>query len=105
MNETCRRRGVTLIELLVVLGIIGFLAVLGYLVLPDLFKNFQRTRGTDTLSQWLLVAKQQAKRDGVPTGVRFLDPNNPTINPVAAGFNPANIKFTQVQYIQQPDPY
>jgi hypothetical protein len=47
-------------------------------------------RGADQLSGWLLIMRQQAKRDGQPKGVRFIvDPNTLTA--------------TQVQYIEQPD--
>src|SRR5262249_4825354 len=49
-------------------------------------------RAVDQLSQWLLTAKQRAKRDGVPTGVRLLQ-------------DPSTGLFTQLEYVQQPDPY
>src|SRR3954462_3445963 len=65
------RSGFTLIELLVVISIIAILAT----ITPTYFPSFDGTRrvvsGTDSTTGWLLIAKQRAKRDGLPTGIRF----------------------------------
>src|SRR5262249_13430237 len=66
------RPAYTLLELLVVMGIILLLAALGYVLLPGMFKNYRRVSAVDQVSQWLLTARQRAKRDGVPTGLRLL---------------------------------
>jgi len=78
--------------MLVVMGIILILATLGVAYLPKMSDNQKRTRAVDLVSQWLLTAKERAKRDRLPTGVRLLyDPNNLTL-------------VSQLQYVQQPDP-
>lgn len=84
-----RRRGFTLIELIVVMSIIILLAALTAAYWPDIQSARSVNNATDQTSQWLLTAKQRAKRDGLATGVRFL----------VAGNNLAG----QVQYIQQLD--
>jgi hypothetical protein len=76
--------------MLVVLGIVLVLAVVGYFVLPPLSGTFDRSRGIDLLSEWLLTAKMRAKRDRVPTGVRLQA-------------DPSSGLYNQVLYIQQPD--
>jgi prepilin-type N-terminal cleavage/methylation domain-containing protein len=85
------RPGFTLIELLVVIAIICVLAAVGYMTLPNLAGDFNRTRGIDALSEWLLSAKMRAKRDGTGTGIRLLP-------------DPSTGLFNQVVYVQQPDP-
>jgi prepilin-type N-terminal cleavage/methylation domain-containing protein len=93
-----RRRAFTLIEMLVVMGIILLLATIGVAYLPKMSDNQKRTRAVDLVSQWLLTAKERAKRDRLPTGVRFIDPNNPSNDPTKP------ILVSQLQYVQQPDP-
>jgi prepilin-type N-terminal cleavage/methylation domain-containing protein len=96
------RAGFTLIELLVVMTIIALLAALGYLMLPSLFSDYGRVRSVDQLSQWLLTAKQRAKRDGLPTGLRLLLPADDNGNVVVNPDGTASVR--QVQYVQQPEP-
>ena len=67
-----RRPAVTLIELLVVLALILVLATLGYLLAPTLLDNQQRVGAVDQVSQALLIARQRARRDATPTGLRLL---------------------------------
>jgi hypothetical protein len=55
--------------------------------------------GAGQLQSWLGIARQWALRDQVPTGIRLLPPAQPLVNQV--GFTLA----TQVQYVQQPDPF
>jgi prepilin-type N-terminal cleavage/methylation domain-containing protein len=84
------RRAFTLIELLVVIGILAFLAALTALFFPRFQERQQVENGANNLSGWLLMAKQMARRDGIPTGLRFTVSNN---------------ACTQLQYIQQPDDF
>jgi prepilin-type N-terminal cleavage/methylation domain-containing protein len=84
------RRGYTLVELLVAMLIIGIVAGIGLYFYPTFSDNQRVTTATDQLTGALLIAKQWAKRDGIPTGVRF------TLNGTSAG---------EVRYIQQPDPF
>ena len=94
VHRSCRS-AFTLIELLTVIAIIAVLAALTAIFFP----NFQDTelvnRGADQLQNWLLSAKMQAKRDGLPTGL-FLKPGGP-----------ATLPFTvpTAAYIQQPNPF
>jgi prepilin-type N-terminal cleavage/methylation domain-containing protein len=91
-----RRRGLTLVELIVVITIILLVAALGAAFMPRVQERQHITRGTDLLSQWLLMAKQRARRDSLVTGLRFqTDPNDPN-----AGSYPN--QYTQAVYIQQP---
>ncbi len=90
-RPTSRRVGYTLIELLVAIAIMLALAALAAAFLPRINGNQSLIRSMDQLEQWLLTAKMRAKRDGLPTGLRFNpDPNNPGM-------------FSEAQYIQQPD--
>jgi prepilin-type N-terminal cleavage/methylation domain-containing protein len=83
-----RRRGFTLIELLVVIAIITLLSVIGYLVIPTLNNDYNRVRAVDQISEYLLTAKMRAKRDGLPTGIRF---------------NATSGQVNQIYFVQQPD--
>jgi prepilin-type N-terminal cleavage/methylation domain-containing protein len=89
--RTAARPGFTLVELLVVIAIICVLVTVGYMTLPSLAGDYNRTRGIDALSEWLLTSKMRAKRDGLPTGIRL------------TGWNSANNCCSQVTYVQQPD--
>ncbi len=87
-----RRAGFTLIEMLVVLGIILVLATLGVVFYPRLQDSNNMIRASDLVSQTLGNARTRAKRDNLPTGVRF-------------EYDPATGYVTQMEYIQQPDNY
>ncbi len=89
-----RHRGAfTLLELLVVMGILAALFALTAVYFATFGKSQTVQNGVDQFSGWLVSARQLAKRDGLPTGLRFfVDPNNKTF-------------ITQVQYIQQPDDF
>jgi type II secretory pathway pseudopilin PulG len=87
-----KRGAFTLVELVVVIGIMVTLLALGAAFVPGLQGNQKVQNGVDRLAQWLLIAKQRAKHDGLPTGLRFvIDPSNPT-------------QVSQFMYVQQPDP-
>src|SRR5690348_8695535 len=85
-----RRPAVTLIELLVVISIVLLISGLAYLAMPNL-QSRRMVDAADRLTGWLLISKMQAKRDGRPTGVRFVQDS--------AG------NFTILQYIQAPDDF
>jgi prepilin-type N-terminal cleavage/methylation domain-containing protein len=92
IRPTRRRGAFTLIELLVVIAIIITLAALAAGFMPNISESQNLTRSVDQLEQWLLTARMRAKRDGLATGLRFTpDPSNPGM-------------FSEMQYIQQPDP-
>src|SRR5689334_23274451 len=94
-----RRWGLTLVELIVVITIILLVAALGAAFMPRVQERQNVNRGMDLLSQWLLIAKQRARRDNLVTGVRFIiDPNDPNAGTYAN-------QLTQVVYVQQPGPY
>jgi prepilin-type N-terminal cleavage/methylation domain-containing protein len=88
-----RRSAFTMLELLVVIAVIASLVALTALYFPNYQGKELVIRGADQLSQWLLTAKMQAKRDGVPTGLRLY-----------ADRNAAGVDFIlRMRYIQQPD--
>ena len=68
---TKHRDAFTLIELLVVIGIILLIAALGVTMLPRFQQDQKVQRGSDQLQQYLLIAKQCAKRDLLATGIRL----------------------------------
>lgn len=84
-----RRGAFTLVELLVVVAIVTTLLALTALVVSSLAPSFKTTNGADLAAQWLVSARQMARRDGVPTGVRFqIDADN---------------VCRQAVYVRQPD--
>lgn len=85
-----RRVGFTLMELLVVITILAFLAALTALYFPRFQDREIVARGADQLQGWLLMAKQQARRDGLPTGLRLVVPGGQAY-------------ATELVYVQQPD--
>jgi prepilin-type N-terminal cleavage/methylation domain-containing protein len=96
------RPAFTLIEMVVVIGIILVLMVIGAAFLPGIQGNQKVQTGVDRLSQWLLIAKQRAKHDGLPTGLRFILTNNPTADPPPPNGN-QYLTVNQFFYVQQPD--
>jgi hypothetical protein len=81
------------VELIMAMAIIVFLAALAAAFAPSVLDSQNLTRAVDQFEQWLLSAKMRAKRDGLATGIRFVQ--NPGDPPGA---------YSQFQYIQQPDP-
>src|SRR5262245_11737695 len=86
-----RRRGFTLVEMLVAIGILTVIATLSIAVIPKIQERTKASKGGDQIQGWLLIAKQRALRDRVPSGVRLIvDPDGYVRN---------------LQYIQQPDKF
>jgi prepilin-type N-terminal cleavage/methylation domain-containing protein len=97
------RRALTLTELLVVLALILLLAALGYALVPAMFGNQRRAGASDQLTLWLLTARQRAKRDALPTGLRLLPQADDAGNVV---FQPdGSVLVRQLRYVQQPEPF
>jgi|GEM_PF-3426157 len=95
-----RRRGFTLVEMLVVLALMLVLAALAIAFVPRMNERAKTPRGASQLQMWLLIARQWAKRDNIPTGIR-LQAGRLYPNPATANIN----LVTDIQYIQQPPPY
>lgn len=91
-ESTAIRHAFTLIELLVAIGVLLFLAALGAYFLPRIKSDTAAATAGDRLQGWLVIAKQRAKRDQLPTGLRLLpgDPSTPLL-------------VTRLQYVQQPE--
>ena len=95
MREPCRtptRRAFTLIEMLVVMALILaiFALGIGYVVFGQ--DSQHSVTAAQSVTGALLNAKQRARRDLRPTGVRIL-------------FDPNTKLASQLQFIQQPDDY
>ena len=85
------RNALTLVELIVVIAIITLIATLGWFVIPSFTGSNGVQRAVDQMSGHLLIARQRAKRDSKPTGLRIsydANANLPT--------------YSILQYIQQP---
>ncbi|MFO0845993.1 MAG: type II secretion system protein [Gemmataceae bacterium] len=96
MSRPDIRRGFTLVELLVVIAILGFLATLTALYFPRFQEREHVTRGADQLQMWLVMARQQARRDGLPTGLRlYLE--------TSTAYNQNKACVRRLAYIQQPE--
>ena len=91
--SSANRSGFTLVEMLVVLGIILLLAVTTVLFMPRIQEQQRVRQGADLLQGWLLMAKQRALRDRIPTGIRLQ----------RSAQNPNYVQ--DLQYIQKPDDY
>jgi prepilin-type N-terminal cleavage/methylation domain-containing protein len=66
------RGGFTLVELLVVILLLAILLGLAVVLGPRLAEQARAAHGAEQLQGWLLVARQQARRDQTPTGLRLL---------------------------------
>jgi prepilin-type N-terminal cleavage/methylation domain-containing protein len=87
------RTGFTLVEMLVVIILILILATLTVALTPKIAGEQKVAKGAEQIQGMLLIAKNRAKRDQIPTGVRLIpDPNNPK-------------HVRELQYIQQPDDF
>ena len=102
-SNTTRRPGLTLTELLVVLALLLLLAALGYSLAPSMTGNHRRVGASDQVSLWLLTARQRARRDALPTGLRLL-PNTDASGKVAFNAD-GGVIVRQLQFVQQPDAY
>jgi hypothetical protein len=101
-HSSTPRPALTLTELLVVLATLLLLAALGYALVPAMYGNHRRVGASDQVTLWLLTARQRARRDGAPTGLRLLPATDASGNVV---FNPDGSVFArQLRYVQQPDP-
>jgi prepilin-type N-terminal cleavage/methylation domain-containing protein len=100
-NTNRRRNAFTLIELLVVMVLILVIAALGlgYVVFGQ--DNQHSVNGAQALTGALLNAKQRARRDGLPTGVRILFAT-PGLQPPQT---PVPTEAGQLELIQQPEDY
>ena len=85
---TRKRSGFTLIELLVVMGILMFLFGLGIAILPGIYQKWETLKGAEMVQAALARARQESRRSGRPTGIRFAP---------GAGGSISNLKL-----IQQP---
>ncbi len=92
MTRAQGRSAFTLVELLVVIAIMIVLLAIGIgVAYSGAFGSQKLHSAADRAGGWLLIAKNRAKRDNAPRGVRFFrNPANPT-------------QVTEAQYIEQPD--
>jgi len=96
---TRRRNAFTLIELLVVMVLILVLAALGlgYIVFGQ--DNQHSVSGAQAVTGALLNAKQRARRDGLPTGIRILFTSGTDVKGRPFTFS------SQLELVQQPQDY
>ena len=92
------RRGFTLIEMMVVLIIMLLLLAIAASLSPKMQDRKKMTQATDLVQGALMNAKQRAKRDRVPTGVRLIQSSAVTL-PTGGPF------VQQLLLIQQPDDF
>jgi len=90
-SRRTRRGAFTLVELLVVISIMAALMALTAILISVFAPTFKTGNVADQVTGRCLSARQMAKRDGVPTGVRFLmNPTYPTV-------------CNEIVYVRQPD--
>jgi prepilin-type N-terminal cleavage/methylation domain-containing protein len=95
-----QRRGFTLIELLIVISILVILIALAAGLSPKGSATQKMFQATNTITGALMMAKQRAKRDRLPTGVRLIRQTDPDATPYAS----ANANYvSDLVLIQQPD--
>jgi prepilin-type N-terminal cleavage/methylation domain-containing protein len=86
------RHGFTLVELLVAVAIMLVLIGLALLVANSgIIGNARTSSGSDRISGWLMQAREKAKRDDAPRGIRFI-------------VGPDNF-IREAQLIEVPEPY
>jgi prepilin-type N-terminal cleavage/methylation domain-containing protein len=91
------RRGFTLIELMVVITIMLLLIGLAAGLSPRISAKKKMTKAAEQIIGVLKTAKQRAKRDGMPTGVRLY------VNPTLSAGDPQLYFIQELVPIQQPD--
>ena len=92
------RRGFTLIEILVVLMIMLILLAIAASLSPKMQDRKKMTQATDLIQGSLMIAKQRAKRDRTPTGIRLIASTSSTL-PSGGPY------IQQVLLIQQPEDF
>lgn len=88
-RSSATRRAFTLLELMVVMGILLFLAALTAVYFPKFNASASVSTASERVVGALLIAKQRAKREQVPCGVRFIQEDG----------------VWKLQYVMVPDPY
>src|SRR5262245_29833684 len=83
------RRGFTLVEMIVVVSILLLLATLVVAFFPRVNEQQKPRTGADNVQGWLFIAKQWARRDRVPSGLRIVR-------------DPATDLSAQIMYLEQP---
>jgi type II secretory pathway pseudopilin PulG len=73
-NGSLRRAGYTLVELLVLLTLLAILATLAVALVPQVQQQARAATGADQVQGWLLIARQRARRDQHPVGIRLQVP-------------------------------
>ena len=97
-----RRNGFTLIELLVVIALILVVASLGVGYALSGQDNQHSTTAANAVTGALLNARQRARHDGLPTGIRILFPLGANLKVNAVG---TPVQASQIVLIQQPEDY
>src|SRR5947199_7305641 len=90
------RAGFTLIELLVVTGLILVLATLTVGIVANSMDQDRVRQGADQMQGWLVMAKQWAKRNKVPTGIRLTAETDPVTGYAV---------ITKAAFVEQPDDF
>jgi prepilin-type N-terminal cleavage/methylation domain-containing protein len=98
--RTLPRAGFTLVELVVVLTLIALLAALTLALVPRMQQQERAATGADQVQGWLLVAKQRARRDGRPVGIRLQVPILTTATNAVTSPGPATVVPTAMSGLQ-----
>jgi prepilin-type N-terminal cleavage/methylation domain-containing protein len=95
-----QRAGYTLVELIVVLALLAVLVLIAVALVPRAQHQARAAAAADQVQGWLLIAKQRARRDRHPVGLRLQVPILTTSTTAVTSPGPTTITPTEMSGYQ-----